>query len=300
MRIRVPDQWWGDYLAMLGAARIGEREILALGDELGWSARRLYPAMVRLQRTTHGRGDRRHAERARPHDQHPRSVAASLPDGITTKADVTVDSAAARIEVDLTDNPDCLPFGLNLSEACARTAAMVGVFNSLPQSVPANAGSFRRIEVHLRENCIVGIPHHPTSSSVATTNLADRVTSAVQRAIAEIADARHGRGRRRIPPASGVISGSDPRHGGAPFVNELFLAGGGGPGTAARWLADDLTMGNAGMPFHDSVEVDELRHPIRIETRRLVPDSEGAGTFRGAPGGSRSSARSIATSRSAL
>ena len=31
MRIRVPEQWWGDFLAMIGAARIGEREILELG-----------------------------------------------------------------------------------------------------------------------------------------------------------------------------------------------------------------------------------------------------------------------------
>ena len=36
MRIRVPDQWWGDFLAMIGAARIGEREILELGKEVGW------------------------------------------------------------------------------------------------------------------------------------------------------------------------------------------------------------------------------------------------------------------------
>ena len=36
LRIRVPDQWWGDYLATLGAGRVGEREILALGREVGW------------------------------------------------------------------------------------------------------------------------------------------------------------------------------------------------------------------------------------------------------------------------
>ena len=36
MRIRVPDQWHGDFLAMLGAAFIGEREVLALGEEVGW------------------------------------------------------------------------------------------------------------------------------------------------------------------------------------------------------------------------------------------------------------------------
>src|SRR5262245_58965172 len=36
LRIRVPEQWWGDYQALIGAARIGERELLALGAEAGW------------------------------------------------------------------------------------------------------------------------------------------------------------------------------------------------------------------------------------------------------------------------
>jgi len=190
------------------------------------------------------------------------------------------------INVDMTDNIDCVPVGVNLSHACARTAAMVGVFNSLPQSVPANAGSFRRIDVALRENCVVGIPRHPTCTSVATTNLADRVTNAVQRALAEI-DARTGmaEGGAGIPPASGVLSGRDPRQGDGPFVNEVILAAGGGPGTfcADGWLSL-FTMGNAGMPFYDSIEIDELHHPIRITARRIVPDTEGAGAFRGAPG----------------
>src|SRR5258708_33554266 len=38
------------------------------------------------------------------------------------------------------------------------------------------------------------------------------------------------------------------------------------------------------MPFYDSIEIDELHHPIRITARRIVPDTEGAGAFRGAPG----------------
>ncbi len=36
VRIRVPDKWWGDYLALLGAARVGEREVRALAAEVGW------------------------------------------------------------------------------------------------------------------------------------------------------------------------------------------------------------------------------------------------------------------------
>ncbi len=70
--------------------------------------------------------------------------------------------------------------------ACAGTAAFVGVLNGLQSEVPPNAGTLRPIEVRLRGNCYIGIARHPVSTSVATTNLGDRVTNAVQLAIAGI------------------------------------------------------------------------------------------------------------------
>ena len=89
-----------------------------------------------------------------------------------------------------------------------------------------------------------------------------------------------GRGPVIVPPANPARTTV-----GAPFVNEVILAAGGGPGTFCNdgWLSL-FSMGNAGMPFYDSIEIDELHHPIRITSRCIVPDSEGAGTFRGAPG----------------
>src|SRR5882762_7883493 len=227
MRIRVPEQWWGDYLAMVGAARIGERELLALAAD--------------------------------------------------------VDTEAATIEVDLRDNPDSLPCGLNLSEACARTAAMVGVYNSIDHTVPKNAGSHRRIKVLLREGCIVGIPRHPTSCSVATTNLADRVANPVQCAIAEISD---GAGLAEcgaiIPPCSAVVSGVHPGSN-RPFVNQIFLGlSGGAAAPAADSWQTICHVGNAGLCYIDSVELDELRQPMRVYERRFLADSEGAGRHVGA------------------
>ena len=286
MRIRVPDQWRGDYLAMLGAARIGEREIVRMGDELGWDELAAHPddwfnlceeQMVETIRTLRS-GE---ARATCTHDPLP-----GTPErGIPANADVTIDNEQAIISVDLTDNIDALPVGVNLSHACARTAAMVGVLNSMPRSLPVNSGTLRRIKVKLREGSCVGIPRHPTCMSVATTNLGDRVTNAVQRAISLIDD-RCGmaEGGAAIPPAAGVISGTDPRTGHL-YVNEVILAGGGGPGTPVEdgWLSL-FTMGNAGMPFFDSIEVDEMLHPILISTRKLAIDSEGAGEYRGAPG----------------
>ena len=45
------------------------------------------------------------------------------------------------------------------------------------------------------------------------------------------------------------------------------------------WLTI-LHVGNAGMCYQDSMEIDELRHPILVHARRLMPDTEGAGRFR--------------------
>jgi len=284
MRIRVPDQWWGDYLAMVGAARIGERELLALGSEIGWdtleshtsdwfdySEGRMAQALSQLPAAS--------AERSSVHDALP-----GLPDdGIRITVKVEIDSAAGKVAVDLTDNPDALPCGLNLSEACARTAALLGVFNSIDHSVPKNAGSMRRIDIRLRDNCVAGIPCHPSSCSAATTNIADRVANAVQAAIAEIAE---GFGMAECgastAPAAGVISGVDPRNG-RRFVNQVFLGrtcGAAGP-VADAWQTIGH-VGNAGMCYVDSVELDELRHPLYVHARGFLGDTEGAGRFNGA------------------
>ncbi len=288
MRIRVPEQWWGDYLAALGAVRIGERAILELGREVGWDTLAQYAEdwfdyseqrmIAAIRRLPSGKVTAHSA-----HDPFP-----GVPDGIPTTVTLEVDAENARISVDLRENPDCQPCGLNLTQGTATTAAMVGIYNGIiDHSVPPNAGSFRRVDILLRENCCCGIPRHPYSCSVATTNLADRVSGPVQTAIAELAD---GFGMAEtgpiIPAGMGVISGTDPRHGDEPFVNQIFLACTGGAGTPiSDGFLSIIHAGNAGMCRHDSIEVDELHHPLFVSHRYLVPDTDGAGRYRGASSG---------------
>ncbi|MEE8110307.1 MAG: hydantoinase B/oxoprolinase family protein, partial [bacterium] len=280
MRIRVPEQWRGDYLAMMGAARIGEREILAMAEEYGWEtlhafAREWFDYSEKVMIAAVKKLPSGYATATSIHDPVP----GTPPEGIPIKVGVKIDSENAMIEVDLTDNPDAMPCGLNLSEACARTAAMIAIFNSFEDAVPTNAGSFRRIRVHIREGCVAGGGRHPTSMSVATTNLADRVTNPVQRAFSKIKD---GLGLAEcgpfFPASMGVISGFDPRNHNAPFVNQIFMLDTGGAGAAKTdaWLTI-CHAGNSGLCFLDSVELDELHFPILVNTRRLVPDTEGAG-----------------------
>jgi N-methylhydantoinase B len=280
----VPDQWWGDYLAMIGSARVGETRMLELMQEIGigrlkayarqwfdYSEKQMDAAIRRLPSGTRIATTR--------HDAFEQ-----VPDGIPVKVEVSLDAQAGRITIDLRDNPDCQPCGLNLSEACARTAAMIGAFYVLGGEVPPNAGSFRRLHVLLRENCCVGIPRHPASCSTATGGLMDRVANSTLRALTEMA-AGHGMAEFGPcqPPAGAVLSGHDPRTG-KPFINQLCLAVTAGPGNVHQdgWLTA-YNVGTAGMLHKDSVEIDELKHPIRILEQRIICDSEGAGRMRGTP-----------------
>jgi N-methylhydantoinase B len=285
LRIRVPEQWWGDYLALVGAARIGERELLELAEELGWDVLQAFADEWLAYSEALMRAEIRRLPAGRivvktRHDPIP-----NLPEGIPLRVSLAIRPEEGVLEVDLRDNPDCQPCGLNLSESTARSAALVGVFNSIDHSVPPNGGSARCVHILLRENCVVGIPRHPASCSVATTNVFDRTANAVQRAIAELAE---GAGMAEVglslPASVSVISGHDPRHGDRPFINQLILAWTGGPGGPREdgWL----TMGgpgDGGALLRDSVEIDELKHPMVVWSQRIIPDSEGAGKRRGAP-----------------
>ncbi|HEY8869838.1 MAG TPA: hydantoinase B/oxoprolinase family protein [Candidatus Limnocylindrales bacterium] len=188
VRIRKPDQFYGDYLALLGAARIAERRVLELGEELGWDTldrytRQWFDYSEQMMDAAIRRMPAGKASAHTAHDPFP-----GAPNGVPLQATVEIMSDEGRIEVDLTDNPDCLPNGLNLSRSTATTQTQIAIFNSVSHEVPTNAGSFRRLNVILRENCCVGIPRHPHSCSLATTNLGNRIGSTTGRALAELQD----------------------------------------------------------------------------------------------------------------
>ena len=285
-RIRVPEQWYGDYLAEIGAARIGERRLVELTRRYGietikafieewfaYSERRMVDAIKKmpggkLSNTT-------------TYDPLP----PVLPNGLPIRVDVAVDPAAGYIDVDLTHNPDNMDFGLNESLACATSNAMCGVFNCMDPDVPHNAGSFSRVRVHLREGCITGIPKFPHSCSMATTNIGDRIVNVTQSAFAAIGDG-HGLAEGAIGMGAGaaVISGIDWRRDG-PFINQEWLITNGGPATPETdgWLNYGLPVA-AGLMYRGSVEVDESKYPILVKHLRVIPGGGGAGRMRGAPG----------------
>ncbi len=286
-RIRVPEVWYGDYLAAMGAARIGERRLKTLVERYGADT------IAEFVREWLDYSERRmtHAIRALPagrliaegrHDTLP-----GLPDGVPVKVIVEVKPDEGIVEVDLRDNIDCVPVGVNLSQTCATAGALIGVLNCIDPSVPRNEGSFRRIRILLRENCVVGIPRFPACTSMATSNVTNRLINATQRAFSMLGDG-HGlaEGAASMGAGFGVVSGNDRRLGGAPYVNQLVIGNNGGPGSphCDGWVTYCMPDAAASVMV-DSVEIIEQKYPLLIRSLRLVEDSGGAGRHRGGPAG---------------
>jgi N-methylhydantoinase B len=189
------------------------------------------------------------------------------------------------IEVDLRDNPPCVDCGLNTSRAAATSAVVGAIFNSLDKDIPRNAGSFRRLAFKYAENSVVASPVFPHSCSTATTNVAERLVNITQSAFARLGDG-HGlaEGGTGLGAGMAVLSGKDHRRNDARYVNRMMLSTNGGPAspTADGWVNYAIPV-IAGLMYRDSVEIDELKHPFRVETLGVVADSAGAGRFRGAP-----------------
>lgn len=284
-RIRVPEQWYGDFLAGIGSARIGERKLKEFCAKYGkdlvkrfvtewldYSERCMEHEIAKLPKAT-----LRNTGMHDPFDP-------VLPEGLPLTMAIAIDPDKARIEVDLTDNPDCVPCGLNLSEASAMSGVLNGIFNCLGSSIPHNSGSFRRVDVKIRENCAIGGPKYPHSCSVSTTNVADRLVNMTQSAFAELGPGYGvAEGGCGLGVGMAVISGQDPRRDRG-YVNRLMATTNGGPASpmADGWVSFAIPV-IAGLMYRDSVEVDEFKYPIHIKKMRLVSGSGGAGRQRGSP-----------------
>lgn len=132
MRIRVPEVWYGDYLALLGAARIGERELKQLITKYGKDTIKLFCSQW------HEYGRERMIQEIRKlpaktayyetvHDPIPGVV----PNGVRVRVQVSVDPKQGYVNCDFTMNDDSMPCGMNECEATLTSAARFGVINRL-------------------------------------------------------------------------------------------------------------------------------------------------------------------------
>jgi N-methylhydantoinase B len=284
-RIRVPSQWYGDYLASVGAARIAERRLKELvakygidtvkkfmRDWLDYSEKMMTKAIENLPAAKlHNTGR---------HD----AFMPYLPDGLEIDARIEIKPEEGLIHVDLTHNGPNVDCGLNLTEATTRAAVFSGIFNAIPLRIPKNSGAFRRVVIDMNDGSAVGKPLFPHSCSVATTNVTDRLINCVGAAFAQLGEPYGvAEGAVGVGVGYAVLSGTDRRSGEA-FVNQVCVTANGGPGSAHAdgWVTYGVPC-VSGLMYRDSVEVDEVKMPILYKHLRLVADTGGAGKFRGGP-----------------
>jgi N-methylhydantoinase B len=137
----------------------------------------------------------------------------------------------------------------------------------------------------MREGSVVGKPKFPVGTSVATTNVNDRLITAGNCVFSTMGSPYgQAEGGGHLPAGIGVISGTSPEKGRS-YVNQIFVgyAGGGARHGFDGWLTY-CGPANGGLIALDSVEVDESMYPILIERRGVLPETQGYGEYEGAPG----------------
>lgn len=284
MRIRVPDVWYGDYLAMIGAARIGERQLTALVEEYGietvrefckeWQAYGERCMIEEIKKLPAGTWTNEST-----HDAIPGVV----DEGITVNVSVTIEPEEGQVIVDFTNNSDPVACGLNLCEATVLSAGRTGVLNYLGADVPLCEGALSRIIVKMREKGVVGKASLPYSSSVATTNVADRAILAVQCIFNGLKEGLGmAEGALSQPPSMAVISGHDSRYN-RPYVTQLFTGVTGGMGVHGHDGYLTYAIANAGLMEWNSIEMLEQKYPIHYIEQEIIKNSAGAGKWDGAP-----------------
>ena len=285
-RIRVPDIWYGDYLAGVGSARIGEKRLKEFCEEYDIdtikdfcdSYQEYGEKMIRAEIEKLPEGEWKYTVY---HDGIPGVHEENVPINIKMQ----VKPKDGDIIVDLRDNIDSLEWGLNLSEATSVSSVRAGILNHLPSKLPNNEGVMKHLKVLLREGCIVGKAKYPYSSSMCTTDLADRLISGTQALMNQFMKSSgmaEGGGHGAI--GCSVISGKDSRKNDYPYITQILVGLSGGPGVKGHdgYINYAVPCVNGVMRVM-SGELLEQQYPMLMLSNEVVQDAIGSGEFDSSP-----------------
>jgi len=273
--VRVPDKVLGDLRAEIAAAAIGAREYQQLARRYGAATLREYTDELldvseRLAR-----------EEIRGLPKGSYSFTSHI-DGDSIESgpvvfQVTVTIEDERIIADFAGSSPQVKAGINSPLPFSQSAVYGALRLVMDPAIPNSAGYFRAIEVRAPEGSIVNprLPAACGARGITGFRIMDTVLGALAQAVPDRVPA-DGEGGNTILS----LGGYGPK--GEPWVYVDLVAGarGGGP------RAD----GCEGVPHPASniantpVEIVEVEAPVRIERYELIPDSGGAGQFRGALG----------------
>ena len=272
-QIRLPDKTLGDIRAQVSSLMVGTDRLARLFDRFG------RPVVEQAWADLLDYSERRI-----------RRGLAALPDGIYEAEDHIdddgINDSPIRVALRITINNDeavvdlseCDPQAEgNTNSTVANTHAAVYyvVISVVDPSAPPNSGCYRPVTVVTRKGTIAD--PLPPGAVAARTNASQKIVEAMFIALSRAAPDRVTAGSHGQITTCG-FGGRDPGTG-EPFIYTDIQCGGNG----GRPRQDGADGQDSHLPrfMNTPVEAVEQRFPVRIERYEFLPDSGGAGKFRG-------------------
>ncbi len=273
--VRVPEIVEGDLKAMRNSGRVGELRLAELFERYGTET--VLAAWDEI--LAHSEREMRAAIREVPSGRY---SAEDFYDDCGRGTDplrvfVTVLVDGDEITVDFEGSSPQTRSGMNSAFNYTLAYTWHTVKSALvQQTLPQNAGTMRPIRARAPEGSLFN-PRPPAAAgarAVMQQRIVDVILQALAQAIPErvIAASSHW--------ANPIFEGIDPR-GGRRFVYYDIIVG--GMGARPHKDGAEAVCGSFNLE-NIPVEVNESNYPILIERLELIPDSAGAGTFRGSCG----------------
>ena len=274
--VRVPDRVLGDLGAQYSACKVGEREFLKLVGRYGAEAMRTYGEALLdyAERITRAEIARWPRGRFTFTDYLDSDGFSDEPVPLTVAITVHDDG---HLTCDWTGSAPQVKGALNSTLSFTKSCTYLSVRSVLRQDVPNNAGVFRCIDVIAPEGSILNprLPGACAARALTGYRMLDVVLGALAHALPDRVPAS-GEGGNTVLSIGGLTA--DRR----PFVIVDMITGawGGRPDKDGMEAVTNPSQNMSNTP----VEVLEAQHPIRIDEYGFVPDSAGAGKWRGGLG----------------
>jgi len=280
LNVRVPEIVLGDLRAQYAACQVGARELGALVRRYGAAGMRGHLAglldyaerMARAEISTWRPGTYRFTDHIDSDGLSDAPVPLSV--AITVVGDGT-------LKVDWAGSSPQVRAAINSTLSFTKSNSFLSVRCALRGDIPNNAGVFRCIEVTAPEGSVLNplAPAPVAARALTGYRVMDTMFGALAQIVPDIIPAA-GEGGNTVV----CLGGRHPDN--RPFIIVDMISGcwGGRPDQDGIEAITNPSQNLSNTP----VEVLERQHPVRIEEYALVPDSGGAGRFRGGLGLSRS------------
>ena len=276
INVRVPDRVWGDLSAQYAAAQVGKRGLEKLFQRYGADEVEAYMGelldyaerLTRAEIKTWPKG------RYTFTDHIDSDGFSDTP--IPIKVAITVRDDGTLL-VDYTGSSPQVKGALNSTLSFTRSLTYLSVRCVLPKDVPNNVGVFRCIDIKVPEASVLNpvMPGPCAARALTGYRVFDTMLGALSQIVPERVPAAGEGGNSVI-----CISGLRPNR--KPFIIVDMICGawGGRPDKDGLEAVTNASQNLSNMP----VEVMEAEHPVRVEEYAFVPDTCGAGKWRGGVG----------------